>query len=88
MHKAFAKPVQVEHGSKNELKSCTGGHLLDGRTALQESGPTTSEVGIQRIASFNKDSTSEFFSEDMNNKACHDDTIMSNLEFPPTAAAT
>ena len=88
MHKAFAKPIQEEHRSKEELKSRTGGHLLDGRTILHESGPTTSEVRIQRIASFNEDSTSEFFNEDMNNEACDDDTTMSDLEFPPIAAAT
>jgi hypothetical protein len=45
MHKAFAKPIQVEHRSKEELKSPTGGHLLNGGTTLQENGPTASEVG-------------------------------------------
>jgi hypothetical protein len=88
MHKAFAKPIQVEHRRKEELKSPIGGHLRNGGTALQESGPTTSEVGIQRVASFNKVSMSKFFSEVMNNEACDDDTLMSDLEFPPTTAAT
>ena len=88
MHKAFAKPVQVEHRSRKELNSRTGGHLLDGRTALLETGPPTATVEIQRVASFNEDSTSEIFSKDMNSEACDDDTILSDPEFPPTAAAT